>query len=61
MPLRTRFRAEEVGFDTESFVWEMALDIVREALPATDLHGGGKPDEMAGRESRKHAAAREVS
>ena len=28
MPLRTRLRLEEVGFDTESFVREIALDIV---------------------------------
>jgi len=28
MPERTRLRAGEVGFDTESFVREMALDIV---------------------------------
>jgi hypothetical protein len=34
MPLRTRLRLEEVGFDTESFVREIALDIVREALHA---------------------------
>ena len=42
MPLRTRLRLKEVGFDTESFVREMALDIVREAVHAKAAGRCGK-------------------
>jgi hypothetical protein len=40
MPERTRFGAGDDEFDTESFEWEMALDIVREErLLASEASG----------------------